>query len=44
MIEWANPGLIFILGAIPILFLKGRARDVYLLLVPVVAFIAVNEN
>ena len=39
MIEWVHPGLIFILGALPIPLLKGRWRQAYLLLPPIVAFI-----
>ena len=41
MIEWAHPGLIFILGIFPVFFLRGRYKDVYLLLVPIAAFISV---
>ncbi len=41
MIEWVHPGLIFILGIIPVFFLRGRYKDVYLLAVPVAAFISV---
>ena len=37
MIDWLPPGLIFIFGAILIPLLKGRARQVYILLLPVLA-------
>ncbi len=39
MIEWLHPGLIFLLGALLIPVLKGKGRQVYLLLLPAVAFI-----
>jgi len=39
VIEWLHPGLIFLLGALLIPVLKGRWRQVYLLLLPAVAFI-----
>jgi multicomponent Na+:H+ antiporter subunit D len=38
VIEWLHPGLIFLLGALLIPVLKGRWRQVYLLLLPAVAF------
>lgn len=41
MIDWIHPGLILIFGAILIPFLKGRARQVYLVLVPGLAILAV---
>jgi len=41
MIEWMHPALIFIFGAFLIPFLKGRTRNIYLLLLPVAAFISV---
>ena len=41
MIEWVHPGLIFIIGIIPIFFLRGRFKDIYLLLVPIAAFVSV---
>ncbi|MBI3752696.1 MAG: Na+/H+ antiporter subunit D, partial [Deltaproteobacteria bacterium] len=41
MIEWFHPGLLFIFGAILIPLLKGRARQVYLVLVPSLAILAV---
>ena len=44
MIEWFHPGLIFIFGAVPLLFLKGRVRDCYLLLIPVLAFASVVNS
>jgi multicomponent Na+:H+ antiporter subunit D len=37
MIDWLPPGLIFIFGAILIPLLKGRARQAYILLLPVLA-------
>ncbi len=43
MIEWFHPGLIFIFAVVPLLFLKGRVRDVYLICVPIAAFIAVTN-
>ena len=41
MIEWIHPGLIFIFGSILIPFLKGRVRGAYLLMLPILAFVAV---
>ncbi len=41
MIDWVHPGLILILGSIPICFIKGDLRKLYVLLLPVAAFIAV---
>ncbi|MBI5238499.1 MAG: Na(+)/H(+) antiporter subunit D [Deltaproteobacteria bacterium] len=41
MIEWAHPGLILIIGAILVPFLKGGVKQTYLLLLPAAAFIAV---
>ncbi|APG85209.1 monovalent cation/H+ antiporter subunit D [Sinorhizobium americanum CCGM7] len=41
MIEFVHPALLFILGAVPIPFLRGAARKVYLLLIPVLALLAV---
>lgn len=41
MIDWIHPGLILIFGAILIPFLKGRARQVYLVLMPSLAILAV---
>lgn len=38
MIEWLHPGLIFLVGALLIPLLKGRWRQVYLLLLPAAAF------
>ncbi|MFZ2072002.1 MAG: Na(+)/H(+) antiporter subunit D [Halobacteriota archaeon] len=38
MIAWLHPGLIFLLGALLIPLLKGKWRQVYLLLLPAVAF------
>ena len=39
MIEWVNPGLIFILGALLIPVLKGKWKKIYLLLLPIAALI-----
>ncbi|MHC1599674.1 MAG: Na(+)/H(+) antiporter subunit D [Candidatus Methanospirareceae archaeon] len=39
MIEWLHPGLIFIVGALLIPFLKGKLRKAYLLLLPALAFV-----
>jgi len=41
MIDWFHPGLILIFGAILIPFLKGRVRQVYLVLIPSLAVLAV---
>lgn len=41
MVEWVHPAAIFIFGTILIPFLKGNVRSIYLLLLPVAAFIAV---
>ena len=41
MIDWIHPGLILIFGAILIPFLKGRVRQVYLVLIPSLAILAV---
>ncbi|MCX9013450.1 MAG: Na(+)/H(+) antiporter subunit D [Candidatus Methanoperedens sp.] len=38
MNEWVPPGLILILGALLIPFLKGRLRPGYMLLLPIIAF------
>ena len=38
MIEWFHPGLIYILGAPLIPLLKGRFKQAYLLLLPILAF------
>jgi multicomponent Na+:H+ antiporter subunit D len=40
-IEWIHPGAILILGSLLVPFLKGRLRQGYLLLLPVLAFISV---
>ena len=40
MIEWFHPGLVYILGAPLIPLLKGRVKQAYLLLLPVLAFTA----
>ena len=40
MSELFHPALIFILGCVPIPFLKKGVRDVYLLLIPIAAFMA----
>jgi multicomponent Na+:H+ antiporter subunit D len=39
MINPVPPGIIFILGALPIPFLRGKLKQLYLLLVPVITFI-----
>ena len=39
MIEAVPPALIFILGAMLIPFLKGKLKQVYILVVPAVAFL-----
>ena len=44
MIEWFHPGLIFIFAVVPLLFLKGRARDVFIVCVPVAAFVALTNT
>ena len=41
MIDFAHPALLFILGALPISYLKGSIRNVYLLLIPALATVAV---
>jgi len=39
MTEWFHPGIIYIIGALFIPTLRGRAKKVYLLLLPTLAFI-----
>ncbi len=39
MTEWIPPAIIFIVGAFLIPFLKGRVKQIYMLLLPVLAFI-----
>lgn len=41
MIDFAHPALLFILGAVPIPFLKDPIRRIYLVLVPLLALLAV---
>ncbi|MBW0367952.1 Na(+)/H(+) antiporter subunit D [Ensifer adhaerens] len=41
MIDFVHPGILFILGAVPIPFLKGSVRKVFLVLVPALAIVAV---
>ncbi|OCP00636.1 MULTISPECIES: Na(+)/H(+) antiporter subunit D [unclassified Ensifer] len=41
MIDFVHPALLFILGAVPIPFLKGSVRKAYLVLVPALAIVAV---
>ncbi len=41
MIEFFHPALLFIVGALPIPFLRGSVRKAWLLLIPVLAIIAV---
>ena len=39
MIEWLNPGLIYIFGALLIPLLKGKLQKAYMLMLPIVALI-----
>lgn len=39
MIEWFHPGLIYLFGALLIPLLRGRLKKVYLLFLPILAFI-----
>lgn len=41
MIEWVHPGALLIIGAVLVPFLKGRVKQAYLLLLPVLAFVAI---
>ncbi|WP_331376525.1 Na(+)/H(+) antiporter subunit D [Sinorhizobium chiapasense] len=41
MTDFVHPALLFILGAVPIPFLKGTIRRVYLVLIPLLAIFAV---
>ncbi|MBI5561606.1 MAG: Na(+)/H(+) antiporter subunit D [Deltaproteobacteria bacterium] len=41
MIEWVHPGAILIVGAALVPFLKGRIKQAYMLLLPVLAFAAI---
>ncbi len=41
MIEFVHPALLFMLGALPIPFLKGSIRKTYLVLIPVLAIVVV---
>lgn len=41
MIEWIHPGAILIVGAVLVPFLKGRIKQAYLLLLPVLVFAAI---
>ena len=41
MTDFVHPALLFILGALPIPFLKGSIRKAYLLLIPALAILAV---
>ena len=34
MIDWIHPGLVLILGAVLVPFLRGRAKRVYLIALP----------
>ena len=43
MTDWPPPGLIFIVGAFLIPLVKGRIRQVYLLLLPALAFLSLLE-
>ncbi|MCZ6744804.1 MAG: Na(+)/H(+) antiporter subunit D [Alphaproteobacteria bacterium] len=37
MIEWIHPGLLFVFGAAPIPYLRGRGRQAWLILIPLLA-------
>ena len=37
MIEWIHPGLLFVFGAAPISFLRGRGRQAWLIGIPLLA-------
>ena len=37
MIEWIHPGLLFVFGAAPIPFLRGPARQAWLIGIPLLA-------
>ncbi len=39
MIDWVHPGLVLILGAVLVPFLRGRAKRVYLIALPATALI-----
>ena len=39
MIEWFHPGLIYLFGALLIPLFRGKVRKVYLLLLPILAFV-----
>src|SRR4030043_864264 len=39
MIEWFHPGLIYLFGAILIPLFRGRLKKVYLLSLPILAFV-----
>ncbi len=41
MIDWIHPGLILIIGALLVPFLKGKLRQAYLIILPLAAFIDV---
>src|SRR4030065_2646879 len=41
MTEWIHSAIIFIVGAFLLLFIRGRAQEVILLLVPALAFLSV---
>ena len=41
MIEWVHPGAILIIGAVLVPFLKGRIKQVYLPILPLLAFAAI---
>ena len=42
MTDWVHPGLLFVVGALPIPWLSGRLRQAWLILVPVLAIAAVS--
>ncbi len=41
MIEWIHPGLLFVFGAAPIPFLRGPARQAWLIGIPLISIAAV---
>ncbi len=41
MIEWIHPGLLFVVGALPMPLLDGRSRQAWLILVPLLAIASV---
>ncbi len=41
MIDWFHPSVLFILGAFPIPFLRGKAQRAYVLLIPFLAIVTI---